>query len=270
MSDVLAKILKRKEEEVAALKAGAALGELKARASEAAPVPSFLGALRHQGGPFLIAEVKKASPSKGVIRADFDPVRIAKQYESGGAACLSVLTDEDFFQGHLDFLRGIRAEVKLPLLRKDFIIDEAQVWEARGAGASAILLIAAALEPGVLGDLYGVAEEAGLDVLVEVHDEDELEKVEMSGSAPKLIGVNNRDLRTFEVDLATTRRLAPEILGRGAILVSESGIFAPRDVQTVREAGASAVLVGESLMRQPDPGEAARVLMTPMESETPS
>lgn len=268
MADILSRILERKREEVAALRAAEPLERLRERALAAPAVPSFRDALAAPGGPHLIAEVKKASPSKGIIRADFDPVWIARRYEAGGAAALSVLTDRDFFQGSLDFLEQIRRAVALPLLRKDFIIDEAQVFEARAAGASAILLIAAALEPETLGRLHRAAESVELDVLVEVHDMQDVERLEQAGCEARLVGINNRDLRTFHVDLATT-----EILGAGLrehhLLVSESGIFTPDHVARVAAAGARAVLVGESLMREPDPGEAARALLAPAEKHTP-
>ena len=207
------------------------------------------------GSMALIAEVKKASPSAGVICRDFDPVRIAKEYEAAGASCLSVLTDEKFFQGSLDYLRQIRAAVKLPLLRKDFIIDERQILEAIEWGADAILLIVAILSDKQLAKLHSFAVEAGLAVLVEVHDEKELARaMEIS---PALIGVNNRDLKTFKVDLATTERLAAKLVSspvacHSSLLVSESGIHTRSDVERLKKCGASAILVGESLMRGGD------------------
>ncbi|HEX7618056.1 MAG TPA: indole-3-glycerol phosphate synthase TrpC [Verrucomicrobiae bacterium] len=207
-------------------------------------------------GPMaLIAEVKKASPSAGVICKDFDPVRIAKEYEAAGASCLSVLTDEKFFQGSLDYLRQIRAAVKLPLLRKDFIIDERQILEAIEWGADAILLIVAILSDEQLAKFHSLAVEAGLAVLVEVHDEAELESaMEIS---PALIGVNNRDLKTFKVDLATTEKLAAKFLSspvtcHSSLLVAESGIHTRSDVERLKQCGAGAILVGESLMREGD------------------
>ena len=208
----------------------------------------------------LIAEVKKASPSAGVICPNFDPVRIARAYEAAGANCLSVLTDEKFFQGSLDYLRQIRAAVKLPLLRKDFIIDERQILEAVEWGADAILLIAAILTDEQLARFHALATGAGLAALVEVHDEAELERA--LKISPALIGVNNRNLKTFKVDLATTERLA-EILFRGAspLLVAESGIHTRADVERLRRCGARAILVGESLVKQGDIGAKVRELL---------
>jgi indole-3-glycerol phosphate synthase len=226
----------------------------------------------------LIAEVKKASPSMGIICKNFDPVRIAKEYEAAGASCLSVLTDEKFFQGSLDYLRQIRAAVKLPLLRKDFIVDERQILEAIEWGADAILLIVAILTDGQLAKFHSLATEAGLAVLVEVHDEEELERA--LKISPKLIGVNNRNLKTFKVDLATTERLAAMLLrrtgaapvsnlinengdGRDArpTLVAESGIHTRADVERLQKCGAGAVLVGESLVKQGDIGAKVRELI---------
>ncbi|HEY3932583.1 MAG TPA: indole-3-glycerol phosphate synthase TrpC [Verrucomicrobiae bacterium] len=194
----------------------------------------------------LIAEVKKASPSAGIICKDFDPVKIAKEYEAAGASCLSVLTDEKFFQGSLDYLRQIREAVKLPLLRKDFIIDERQILEAIEWGADAILLIVAILSDEQLQKFHSLATEAGLAALVEVHDEMELERALKINTA--LIGVNNRDLKTFKVDLATTEKLAKKI-DAGKILVAESGIYTRTDVERLKKCGAKAILVGESLLR---------------------
>jgi indole-3-glycerol phosphate synthase len=211
----------------------------------------FLGALRQPraGDVALIAEVKKASPSAGIICPDFDPVRIASQYEAGGASCLSVLTDELFFQGSLEYLRQIRAAVSLPLLRKDFIIDPRQILEAVAWGADAILLIVAILDDTCLRSFQGLARAAGLAALVEVHDEAELERALAADS--ELIGVNNRDLKTFKVDLATTERLAARLqqTGSNALLVAESGIHHRHDVTRLKAAGAKAVLVGESLVK---------------------
>ncbi|PWK06613.1 indole-3-glycerol phosphate synthase TrpC [Tumebacillus permanentifrigoris] len=197
----------------------------------------------------LIAEVKKASPSKGVIRPDFDPVEIAMTYERAGATCLSVLTDEQFFQGHADYLRNIRANVALPILRKDFIIDEKQIYEARLIGADCILLIAAILSTEQLREFAQLAASLGLDALVEVHDEEELGRALDAGAT--LLGVNNRDLRDFSMDLGTTGRLAKRV-PPGTLLVSESGIVTHDDVRSVKEAGAAAILVGETLMRDPE------------------
>jgi indole-3-glycerol phosphate synthase len=197
----------------------------------------------------LIAEIKKASPSAGIICQDFDPVKIAKEYEAAGASCLSILTDEKFFQGSLDYLRQIRAAVKIPLLRKDFIIDERQILEAIEWGADAILLIVAILTDEQLAKFHSLAVEAGLAVLVEVHDEKELERTLKIN--PALIGVNNRNLKTFKVDLATTEKLAKKI-GAGKILVAESGIHSRADVERLKKCGAKAILVGESLMKNGD------------------
>ena len=207
----------------------------------------------------LIAEVKKASPSMGVICPNFDPVRIAKEYEAAGASCLSVLTDEKFFQGSLDYLRQIRAAVKIPLLRKDFIIDERQILEAIEWGADAILLIVAILTDEQLAKFHSLATEAGLAVLVEVHDEEELDRA--LKISPKLIGVNNRNLKTFKVDLATTERLASRITHQASLLVAESGIHTRADVERVRQCGAGAILVGESLVKQGDIGAKVRELI---------
>ncbi len=216
----------------------------------------FEAALRKPrlGKVALIAEVKKASPSAGVICADFDPVRIARQYEAAGADCLSVLTDENFFQGSLEYLKQIRAAVKLPLLRKDFIIDERQILEAVEWGADAILLIVAILSDAQLKHFHALATQAGLAALVEVHDEAEMERALAAGAT--LIGVNNRDLKIFKVDLGTTERLAARLdsaLGRaGKLLVAESGIHTRTDVQRLAKCGAQAILVGESLMKHSD------------------
>ena len=218
----------------------------------------FVGALRQPAsGPVaLIAEVKKASPSAGVIRADFEPVSIARAYETGGASCLSVLTDEKFFQGSLDYLKRVRQAVSLPLLRKDFIIDERQILEAAEWGADAILLIVAILSGEQLEQFHSLATAAGLAVLVEVHDEAELERAQAAGA--DLIGVNNRDLKSFKVDLATTERLAARLLTHrqaqhpSPLLVAESGIHTHADVTRLARCGAQAILVGESLMRHTD------------------
>jgi indole-3-glycerol phosphate synthase len=212
----------------------------------------------------LIAEVKKASPSAGVICPDFDPVRIARQYEAAGAACLSVLTDENFFQGSLQFLRQIRAAVSLPLLRKDFIIDERQILEAIQWGADAILLIVAILNDADFRRFHHLGREAGLAVLVEAHDEAELERAVAAGA--QLIGVNNRDLKSFKVDLGTTERLAARLKevvksGQMPLLVGESGIHSRADVQRLARAGVQAILVGESLMRHHDMAAKVRELI---------
>jgi indole-3-glycerol phosphate synthase len=231
-----------------------AAGDLRDAMLERGERRDFLGALRQprRGDVALIAEVKKASPSAGVICPDFDPVRIAREYEAAGASCLSVLTDEKFFQGSPDYLRQIREAVKLPLLRKDFIIDERQILEAIEWGADAILLIVAILDDVRLRKFHDLATEAGLAVLVEVHDEAELGRALAIGAM--LIGVNNRDLKTFKVDLGTTERLAHKLFGSAKtsqeiLLVAESGIHTRMDLQRLARCGAKAVLVGESLVR---------------------
>lgn len=254
MSDILDRILARKSEEVAERRLRRPLSELKARASDAPTTRGFEASLRTRvraGKPAVIAEVKKASPSKGVIRAHFDPVAIAQSYASGGAACLSVLTDEDFFQGHDRYLDQARRACVLPVLRKDFTIDEYQVYEARDLGADCILLIVAALPDARLGDLAALAAEIGIDVLVEVHDGEELERA--LGTRAGLIGVNNRNLRTFETRLETTLELR-ERVPADRLLVTESGIATRADVARMRAAGVHAFLVGEAFMRAADPG----------------
>lgn len=258
---ILDTIVLQKHAEVARLPAGpiAAFQLREAIRSRSDGIRDFYGALARprRGDIGLIAEVKKASPSLGVICPDFDPVRIAQEYEAAGASCLSVLTDEPFFQGSLAYLKAIRATVGLPLLRKDFIIDERQILEAVEWGADAILLIVAILDDIQLGHFHALADAAGLAALVEVHDEGELERALRCGA--RLIGVNNRDLRTFKVDLATTERLAARLTDGAAtpdrpslpaqLLVAESGIHSRADVERLRRCGARAILVGESLMR---------------------
>jgi len=206
----------------------------------------------------LIAEVKKASPSRGLIRPDFDPVAIARTYESAGASTISVLTDEQYFQGRLEYLAAIRAAVNLPLLRKDFIIDAYQVFESRAAQADGILLIVAALSRGQLSEFLGLADELGMASLVEVHTAEELDAALQVGA--RIVGVNNRDLRTFETKLETTLELASSVPA-DRVLVSESGILTRADVERLMEAGVDAILVGESLMRDPDPGVKVRELL---------
>ena len=233
---------------------------MAARAREADPVRGFAAALQAaiaSGDPAVIAEVKKASPSKGVIRPDFRPADIAVSYEFGGAACLSVLTDVDFFQGADDYLRQARDACTLPVLRKDFTVDPYQVYEARALGADCILLIVAALDDGQLVDLSGLAMQLGMDVLVEVHDIDELERA-LQVPVP-LVGINNRNLRTFEVSLDTTLAMK-DAVPKDRLLVTESGIVVPEDVATMRDAGVNAFLVGETFMRAEEPGEALRQL----------
>jgi indole-3-glycerol phosphate synthase len=253
--DILQKIVAHKREKVAAAKARFPLERLLQRLALVEDTPrGFARALRtmaESGGTAVIAEVKKGSPSKGVIRPDFDPLAIAEIYQEHGATCLSVLTDEKFFLGHLSYLGLIREAVGLPLLRKDFICDPYQIVEARAFGADAVLLIAAMLADAQLEDFAGQAKELGLDVLLEVHDEAELERALATDC--ELIGVNNRSLRTFVTDLATTERLAPR-LPAGRLLVAESGIHCRADVERLQRAGAAAFLVGESLMREADIG----------------
>ena len=262
--NILDEIVEQKEREVAQLSARLiAVGDLRDAMLEHGERRDFLAALKnpHVGNIGLIAEVKKASPSAGVICQDFDPVCIAKEYEAAGASCLSVLTDEKFFQGSLDYLRQIRIAVKLPLLRKDFIIDERQILEAIEWGADAILLIVAILTDAQLAKFHSLAIEAGLAVLVEVHDEEELERA--LKISPTLIGVNNRNLKTFKVDLTTTERLSAKMAERSMpssilnspsspLLVAESGIHSRADVERLKKCGAGAILVGESLMKNGD------------------
>ncbi|MBL8133688.1 MAG: indole-3-glycerol phosphate synthase TrpC [Anaerolineae bacterium] len=245
---ILDRILARKLEEVARLMP--ALPELRT-AAESAPSPrDFTGVLRRETVA-LIAEVKRASPSKGVLIADFDPVRIAQVYAANGAAALSILTDEDFFLGHLDHLRAVRAAVPLPVLRKDFVIDAAQVYQARAAGADAVLLIVMALEDSQLADLHDLIRELGMAALVEVHNETELERALRAEAT--LIGVNNRDLRTFQEDFGTTARVAAHLSGEeGVLLVAESAMRSPEDVVKMGLLGVNAVLVGEGLLKAND------------------
>ena len=254
MPDILNQILRRKAEEVAERSARVSMRELSQRANDADPARGFVAAIQRklaQGQAAVIAEIKKASPSKGLLRADFHPAEIAKSYERGGAACLSVLTDVDFFQGADEYLQQARAACALPVLRKDFVIDPYQVHEARGLGADCILLIVAALDDALLGDLAGLAQHLGMDVLVEVHDAAELERA-LSLHVP-LIGINNRNLRTFETRLETTLDLLIKIPA-DRIVVTESGIHVRDDVARMRAAGVHAFLVGEAFMRAPDPG----------------
>jgi indole-3-glycerol phosphate synthase len=265
--NILDTIVEQKKREVALLPARLiAAGDLRDAMLEHGERRDFIAALKNPrvGNIGLIAEVKKASPSMGVICKDFDPVRIAKEYEAAGASCLSVLTDEKFFQGSLDYLRQIRAAVKLPLLRKDFIIDERQILEAVEWGADAILLIVAILTDAQLAKFHSLAVEAGLAVLVEVHDEEEMERA--LKISPALIGVNNRNLKTFKVDLATTEQLAAKLFSspvtrHSSLLVAESGIHSRADVERLKKCGAGAILVGESLVKQGDIGAKVRELI---------
>jgi indole-3-glycerol phosphate synthase len=260
--DILRKIFEHKRIEVGAAKSAVPLAEIRARIADREDQPrGFERALRdavQSGWTPIIAEVKKGSPSKGVIRPDFDPVDIAAVYQENGAACLSVLTDEQFFLGHLCYLALIREQVSLPLLRKDFIFDDYQVFEAAAGGADAVLLIAAMLEAAQLADLLGRARELYLDVLLEVHDERELEMALATDCG--LIGINNRSLHTFVTDLATTERLSP-LVPNDRLIVAESGINRRADIERLQAAGAAAFLIGESLMREADIGAKLRELL---------
>lgn len=262
MSDKLAEICATTAAEVARRRAITSYADLEARIAAASPPRGFRAALDTKiaaGHPALIAEVKKASPSKGVIRADFDPIAHASAYAAGGAACLSVLTDGPYFQGHDDYLVAARAACTLPCLRKDFMVDPWQVREARALGADAILIIVAALADDVMTAIETQALALGMDVLVEVHDEAELDRA-LSHLDSRLIGVNNRDLKSFVTDLSTSERLAP-LVPAGTALVSESGINGPADIARLRGAGIQAFLVGEHLMRQTDVAAATRELL---------
>ncbi len=260
MSDILKKILAVKAQEVAAAKPVKPLSKMRAEAEQAAPARDFVGAIRNKiaaGQSAVIAEIKKASPSKGVIRADFRPAEIAASYEQHGAACLSVLTDEQFFQGSAEYLIQARAACDLPVLRKDFMVDEYQIYQARAMGADAILLIAAELSLKQMQSFEALAHQLGMAVLVEVHNGDELD-VALQLTTP-LIGINNRNLRTFEVSLQTTLDLLARI-PQGRIVVTESGIFTSDDVKMMRHHNVHTFLVGEAFMRADDPGiELARV-----------
>jgi len=260
VSDILQRILARKAEEIQARAANVPLCELSKRTADASKPRGFVRAMQARiarGDAAVIAEVKKASPSKGVIRADFDPAAIARSFELGGAACLSVLTDIDFFQGADAYLQQARAACALPVLRKDFTIDAYQVYEARSLGADCILLIVAALDDVVLRELSLLAQELGMDVLVEAHDAIELERALKTGAT--LIGINNRSLRTFETSLNTTLNLRHQVPA-DRILVTESGIHNAADVTRMRTADVQAFLVGEAFMRASDPGAALQEL----------
>lgn len=258
LSTILDEILEQKHREVAAARDRIPFQTLENRLATAPPVRSFLAALQAAHRPGLIAEVKKASPSAGLIRPDFNPVMIARQYEVAGATCLSVLTDEHFFQGHLDYLRDIRQIVRIPVMRKEFIIDRYQIAEARVAGADCVLLIAECLDDEQLHDLYRYARSLGMDVLIELYDLENVPRVLSTGT--KLLGINNRDLRTFVTSLEHTFRVK-KLVPDDVLLVSESGIGTHADIVRLRSEGIAAVLVGESLMRQPDIGIAVKTLM---------
>ena len=258
MHSILQKIVDHKLLEIASCKQNSSLDSVKEAARDGRPVRNFLKALQKRDEISLIAEVKKASPSKGVIRENFDPVAIAKAYELAGASCISVLTDEAFFQGHLDFLIEVGQAVSLPVLRKDFIIDPWQVYQARAAGADAVLLIAECLEASQLGDLHALINELGMTALVELYDRENIEKV--LACKPSLVGVNNRDLNTFEVDLEHSISIR-QSLPSEITFVSESGISSNAEVSRLLQANVDAILVGESLMRADDIAAATRTLL---------
>lgn len=255
---ILDEILARKRREVAAARRQVSERAVAEAAERAGPVRGFRRALAQASGPAVIAEIKRRSPSKGEIRADFDPVACARAFAAGGATALSVLTDEHFFGGCLEHMGAARSAVALPVLRKDFVVDAYQIDEARAHGADAVLLIVAAIAPATLAQLLDRATSRGLDTLVEVHDEAELDVA--LGAGADLIGVNNRNLRTFATDLATTERLAP-LVPDSVLLVAESGISGPEDLARMARVGARAFLVGESLMREPDVEAALRRLL---------
>lgn len=258
MPTILDKITATKREEIAQAKLLRPLIDVEKAAADAPQARDFFAALSGGSPIRLIAEVKKASPSKGVIRADFDPVAIARTYAAHGASCLSVLTDEQYFQGHLDYLRAVKAAVELPILRKDFILDPYQVFEARAAGADAVLLIAECLDDCGLRSLHRLIVDLGMTPLVELYEPTNLPRVLEAGAS--LVGVNNRNLHTFEVDLEHSIRLHEQV-PRECVFVSESGIRGRADVERLQSAGVDAILVGESLMRQPDIGAAVDSLL---------
>jgi indole-3-glycerol phosphate synthase len=260
MTDMLTEICDTKRAEVAARKAATSVSELSARAAQQTPPRGFEAALRAKAatGYALIAEIKKASPSKGLIRADFSPADHARAYQAGGAACLSILTDAPYFQGHEDYLIEARAACTLPVIRKDFMVDPWQCLEARAIGADAILIIAACLSDSQMAEIEAAAREQGMDALVEVHNEEEMARAHNLKS--RLIGINNRDLKRFVTDLTTTERLAP-LAPEGTLLVSESGINTHADLLRLEPCGTRTFLVGESLMRQSDVEAATRTLL---------
>lgn len=263
MNDILKKILDTKQQEIAAAVAQNPLAQVRAAAEASSQPRDFTEAIQSRAGkgrPAVIAEIKKASPSKGIIRADFRPAEIAASYEKGGAACLSVLTDKQYFQGSSEYLQQARGACSLPVLRKDFMIDPYQVYEARAMGADCILLIVAALQLSQMQELEALAHELGMAVLVESHDGDELDLALQLKTS--LIGINNRNLRTFDVSLGITLDLLPQI-PQDRMVITESGIFTADDVALMQDNGVNAFLVGEAFMRQPDPGmELARVFQT--------
>ncbi len=256
-------IIEKKTKEVEGLKKEVSIEELKSRLAVAPDTRDFCGALTEGAGIKIIAEVKKASPSKGTIREDFDPVAVAKIYETNGACAVSVLTERDFFKGSPKYLTKVRAAVRIPVLRKDFIFDPFQIYESRVMGADAVLLIAAIVEKDPLGELIELTKRLGMAPLVEVHTERELASALDAGAA--IIGINNRDLRTFDIDLETTRRLAP-LVPEDKVIVSESGINSADDIRYLSEAGVRAFLIGEALMRQDDIGRRLREFLSPQAS----